>query len=66
MSEEKSTYNANTLLLPKAQLIPRPIKDREGTDLKHRIEFPEAQLTETGSPFTRDTILRLIATLKVR
>jgi len=66
MSEEKNTYNLNTLLLPKTQLIPRSNKTREGMDLKHRIELAEAQLSEEGSSYTRETILRLIASLKVR
>lgn len=66
MSEEKNTYNSKTLLLPKTQLISRSNKTREGMDLKHRIELAEAQLTEDGSAYTRETILRLIASLKVR
>ena len=66
MSEDKRKYEANTHTLQDAVLVPRPSRSKDLADIQPIGYLSGLKTGKNGSRFTRDTILRLIETLKER
>ena len=64
MSEEKRKFEANTHTLQDAVLVPRQARSKDLTDIQPIGYLSGLKAQDNTSYFTRDTILRLIATLK--
>jgi hypothetical protein len=64
MSEEKRKFEANTHTLRDAVLVPRGARAKDLTDVQSLGYLSGLKAEDKSSLFTRDTILRLIATLK--
>ena len=63
MSEEKHKFVTNTYGLPDAALVPRQARSKDLTDIQPIGYLSGLKAEDNTSFFTRDTILRLIATL---
>lgn len=63
MPDKKRKYEANVHFLQDAVLIPRQAQGKDLAD-NQPIGYLSGMKPETGDRFSRDTILRLIATLK--
>ena len=63
MSEEKRKFEANTHTLQDAVLVPRQARSKDLTDIQPIGYLSGLKAEDNTSFFTRDTILRLIATL---
>jgi hypothetical protein len=64
MSEDKRKFEANTRTLQDAVLVPRQPRSKDLADLQPIGYLAGLKAGKNGSFFTRDTILRLIETLK--
>jgi hypothetical protein len=64
MSEEKHKFVTNTHSLQDAVLFPRQARSKDLTDIQPIGYLSGLKAEDNTSYFTRDTILRLIATLK--
>jgi hypothetical protein len=64
MSDEKRKFEADTHTLQDAALVPRQGRAKDLADIQPIGYLSGLEPEDRGSLFTRDTILRLIATLK--
>ena len=64
MSEDKRKFEANTHTLQDAVLVPRQSRSKDLADIQPIGYLSGLKAGKNGSLFTRDTILRLIETLK--
>jgi hypothetical protein len=64
MSKENRKFEANIQTLQDAVLVPRQTRSKDLADAQPIGYLSGMKAEGHGSPFTRDTILRLIATLK--
>jgi hypothetical protein len=64
MSEDKRKFEANTHTLQDAVLVPRQSRSKDLADLQPIGYLSGMKTGKNSSLFTRDTILRLIETLK--
>ncbi len=64
MSEDKRKYEANAHTIEDAVLVPRQPRSKDLADLQSIGYLSGLKAGKNGSRFTRDTILRLIETLK--
>ena len=64
MSEDKRKFEANTHTLQDAVLVPRQPRSKDLADIQPIGYLSGLKAGKNGSLFTRDTILRLIETLK--
>ena len=64
MSEDKRKFEANAHTLQDAVLVPRQSHSKDLADIQPIGYLSGLKSGKNGSPFTRDTILRLIETLK--
>jgi hypothetical protein len=64
MSEDKRKFEANTHTLQDAVLVPRHARSKDLADIQPIGYLSGLKAENNASLFTRDTILRLIASLK--
>jgi hypothetical protein len=64
MSDGKRKYETNAHTLQDAALVPRQGRGKDLADIQPIGYLSGLEPEDRGSRFTRDTILRLIATLK--